>query len=587
MTIPAKNRVGEPCPYLGLRPFFEHDAKWYFGRDEQTDELLRMLGRKRFLAVTGTSGSGKSSLVRAGLIPSLKRGYMPGSTARWRVAVARPRGNPFGELAAALGEALGPDEGRDAALRRSSLGLVETARPSLEERDSLLVVIDQFEEIFRFKNESDATGDESDAFVKLLLAAADQIETPVYVVLTMRSDYLGDCSVFRGLPEALNGSQYLVPVLTRPQLREAIERPAQARGVTIAPDLAQRLLNDVGHGLEQELDQLPVLQHALMRTWTKAEGAELVEMRHYEAAGKMAGALDQHADELYDALSPDRRRIARKLFQRLTEKEAQGRDIRRATSFGELTRLTNASREETLAVVEHFRGFLAMPAPGEMRDASIVDITHEALIRQWRRLRGWAAEEAEAARIYHRLADDAGHEDADPWRGARLLDAVKLKRDEGWNDTWARRYAASKQGGEEFRAVEAFLDRGVRARKRRYLVRWAAAAAVLLAMAAGYWYYVEQRGRRNALQEQLDLAVTQLHDSQELVGDLKSAVADLAALQERARQANDEALARALREQQRQFEQKIKERQEANKNYEGSVDRINEELKKYQQKTAN
>ena len=594
MAIQPKSVVGEPCPYLGLRPFFEKDAKWFFGRGEQTDDLLRMLGRKRFLAVTGTSGSGKSSLVRAGLIPSLKRGYMPGSTARWRVAVSRPRGNPFSELEAALTEALGIEAGSGAALRASSLGLVEVAAKSLGERESLLVVIDQFEEIFRFKNESDATGDESDAFVKLLLAAAEQAESRVYIVLTMRSDYLGDCSVFRGLPEALNGSQYLAPVLSRAQLREAIERPAQARGVEIAPELSQRLLNDVGHGLEQELDQLPVLQHALMRTWQKAEGEERLEMRHYQAAGRMSGALDQHADELYYALSEPRRELARKLFQRLTEKEAQGRDIRRATSFGELVRLMDAPRAETLAVVEHFQGFLATAEPGEMRDESIVDITHEALIRQWRRLRGWAQEEAEMARVYRRLADDASHADAEPWRGARLLDAVSLSQDEGWNQTWAQRYAAAGKGGEEYQSVERFLQSGIRERRKLSLIRWAGAAAVLLFAAFAYWYYFDQqrerietraaveqqRAEREAAEARLAAAIDQLHESESLIQELESVVADLDELKAEARRRNDRATEEALARQQEELEQKIKNRKDASQTYQGSVEQIGREIEK-------
>ena len=590
MGARPKSRVGEPCPYLGLRPFFEQDAKWFFGREDQTDDLLRMLGRKRFLAVTGTSGSGKSSLVRAGLIPSLKRGYMPGSTARWRVAVARPRGDPFGELATALSEdaSLGPDDSRPAMLHRSSQGLIEAARARLGPDDSLLVVIDQFEEIFRFKNESDLTGDESDAFVKLLLAAADQVETPIYIVLTMRSDYLGDCSVFRGLPEALNGSQYLAPVLTRAQLREAIEGPAQARGVELAPELSQRLLNDVGHGLEQELDQLPVLQHALSRTWAKGEGDERLEMRHYEAAGRMAGALDQHADELYRVLDDRGRAIARKVFQRLTEKESQGRDIRRATSFGELVKLTGAPRDEVLAVIEQYRGFLVTAEPGKIRGDSIVDITHEALIRQWRRLRGWAAEEAETARIYRRLADDASHSESEPWRGARLLDAQKLKKEEGWNDAWARRYAASTRGGEEYRKVEAFLDMSERRRRRAIRLRWASIAAALMLALGLFWYYARQRERRIAdnaerqtLTAQLGALQDQVSEREELIRGLETAVEDLRKLQEQAQLNNDQVLARALAEQQRDFEKKLAASRTANETSKGSVKQIDEELQKY------
>jgi hypothetical protein len=194
-------------PFPGLRPFEPHESFLYFGRDDQIDELLARLEQTRFLAVVGTSGGGKSSLIRAGLLPALQRGYMTGAGSRWRVALFRPGDDPIGGLAKAL------DQPRE-TLDRSSLGLVEATRDlRLDGRENLLVVVDQFEELFRFHKLAVARdgGDEAAAFVKLLLRASEQSEVPSYVVLTMRSDYLGDCAQFRGLPEALNSGQYLVP----------------------------------------------------------------------------------------------------------------------------------------------------------------------------------------------------------------------------------------------------------------------------------------------------------------------------------------------------------------------------------------
>ncbi len=316
MDLPAAVVLETEVPFIGLRPFDEADARCFHGRDEQVDELLRRLVRQRFLAVIGTSGSGKSSLVRAGLIPALKCGYLFDVGSRWKVAVMRPGGDPFGALADELNKerVLGPRPGRSETLGRSSRGCIESVRPDLGEKESLLLVVDQFEEIFRFRRETEAPGanQRSDAFVKLLLASVEQEEVPIYVVLTMRSDYLGDCAVFHGLPEALNGAQYLVPVLTRAQLQEVIEAPVASVGSQIAPELVQHVLNDVGHGLEQELDQLPVLQHALMRTWQVSETCASLGLGDYERAGRMSGALNQHADELYEQLSSERQAIAKR-----------------------------------------------------------------------------------------------------------------------------------------------------------------------------------------------------------------------------------------------------------------------------------
>ena len=262
-------------PYPGLRPFRSEEALVFFGRDEQVNELLAKLDRSRFLAVVGTSGCGKSSLVRAGLIPALKTGLMVSGGARWAVATMRPGDQPIRNLARALiddGVVAGPaaavehtPEFLAAALRRGPLGLAEAlcdAPPPGQKK--LLLLVDQFEEIFRFRREGDR--DEADAFVELLLASAAQEDVPIYVVLTMRSDYLGDCNLFAGLPEALNDSQFLTPRLTRDQRREAIEAPALVFDGRVEPALVNRLLNDMDAGP----DQLPLMQHALMRCWTRA-----------------------------------------------------------------------------------------------------------------------------------------------------------------------------------------------------------------------------------------------------------------------------------------------------------------------------
>jgi len=206
---PVKN------PFPGLRPFETDEYRLFFGREGQADELISRLSRARFLAVVGTSGSGKSSLIRAGLMPALRGGMMKGAGSGWRIAVMRPGGDPIGNLAAELakkdvlseaGMGLSDEESEaiiEATLRSGSLGILNVAREArLGEHEKLLVIVDQFEELFRFKEGGSV--DEASAFVKLLLEAAQQRELSIYIVLSMTSDFLGDCAQFQGLPEAIN-----------------------------------------------------------------------------------------------------------------------------------------------------------------------------------------------------------------------------------------------------------------------------------------------------------------------------------------------------------------------------------------------
>ena len=288
--------------YPGLRPFEAEDALLFFGREEQTDELLRRLEDTRFLAVVGLSGSGKSSLVRAGLLPALHRGHLTGAGSRWRVAVMRPGADPLGALARVLDETLGERDDRLATLRSGSLGLVDASRYGRDADENILLVVDQFEEIFRFQDSNRQRAGEAAEFVELLLAATRDYEPVyrIYVVITLRSDYLGECSRFEGLPEALNDSQYLVPRMTREQLREAIEGPAALGGMELSADLLEELLVKTG----DDPDQLPVLQHLLMRMWEirDRDGARSrIGLEQYKAVGGWDDALNRHADAVWSA----------------------------------------------------------------------------------------------------------------------------------------------------------------------------------------------------------------------------------------------------------------------------------------------
>ena len=452
-------------PFPGLRPFHEDESQLFFGREGQTDELLRRLRKHRFLAVVGTSGSGKSSLVRAGLLPSLYRGFMTQAGSRWRVAIMRPGENPIGNLAEALSNRILATSAieesgiqrivTETMLRRGRLGLVEVVQnANLPARTNLLVVVDQFEELFRFQNtQKQNREDEAAAFVKLLLAAAQQQGVSIYIVLTMRSDFLGDCAQFRDLPEAINDSQYLIPRMMRDQQRSAIEGPVAVNHGKITPGLVNRLLNDVG----DNPDQLPVLQHALMRTWEEwqadSDAGEALDIRHYRAIGGMAEALSRHANEIYHGLDEKEKAIAERLFKCLTEKGADNRGVRRLAKIEEVSAVGNVSIAEVVKVAEAFRrpgvSFLMPPVGTALTEDTALDISHESLMRVWDKLKVWVEEEAESAEIYRRLSDTATKQvkgKAELYRGIDLGVALQWKKETLPNAAWANRYDNNFEG---------------------------------------------------------------------------------------------------------------------------------------------
>jgi hypothetical protein len=449
-------------PFPGLRPFETDEYRLFFGREGQSDELIKRLQRSRFLAVVGTSGSGKSSLVRAGLLPALRGGMMAGAGAGWRISIMRPGSDPFANLAHSLAEKdVLPQAGGDllpaeaeavieATLRRGSLGLVDVARQGRLADQKLLLVVDQFEELFRFRaaRAESSIDDDASAFVKLLLEAAQQREFWLYVVLTMRSDFLGDCAQFQGLPEAINEGQYLIPRMTRDERRIAITGPVGVTRGRMAEPLINRLLNDVG----DNPDQLPILQHALMRTWdywaAHRRNGQPIGLEDYEKIGGMAEALSLHAEEAWAELPTERgRQVAERLFKELTEKGADNRETRRPTQLSEICGAAEATSEEVVAVIEVFRregrSFLMPPVGNKLLPNTVIDISHESLIRNWDRLQVWVDEESQSARIYRRLSEAAVLHRAGK-EGLLIDPALQIALD--WreqsrpNAAWANRY---------------------------------------------------------------------------------------------------------------------------------------------------
>jgi hypothetical protein len=499
-----------PAPYVGLRPFEERDVLLFFGRDAHVRDLLRRFAQQRFTAVIGVSGSGKSSLVRAGLIPALHSGDLSRAGHRWNVFTCKPGNAPLANLAKELvrdERCVGATDGSaehylSHTLAVSPLTLTDMYR-SAQERfagEAVLLVVDQFEEIFRYRggdqrrDPSDQGNiDEAEAFVKLLLRSAAEPEVPIYVLITMRTDFLGQCSVFYGLPEAINGGIYLTPRLDRDQITSVIASPLTLVGGGIDGTLVAHLINTLG-----DEDELPVLEHALLRMWQHARehGRSRLDESDFEAmcpppADRRLGkpdadqravaevpksprlnyALDKHATEVYDGLASERQRlIARRLFLALSERR-EAQNVRRPQRLCDLLdQIGQEACDDVLAVIEAFRaegvGFLMPPARETLSDGKVIDISHESLIRLWQHFRRWLREEeadvAELREWQHRAAQNREY-------GGGWLDANDAERTGRWRarieergvpKAWLNRYFPSNLIGAD--AVFGYIDESAR-----------------------------------------------------------------------------------------------------------------------------
>lgn len=463
-------------PYPGLRPFEPHESEIFFGAETQTDRLLEILQRERFLAVIGPSGGGKSSLVRAGLLPGLASGAL-GTGSDWRLALLRPGGQPLLSLAQALlgshafgrdllGDAplprAGDEIGADAALiaaelrggldgLRRLLARAALRRPSAAPVN-LLILVDQFEELFTYRTAGDPADDaEAGAFVDLLLAARAESSLHVYVTLTMRTDFLGDCVRFADLPEAINRAQYLTPRLNPADQHRAICGPAQVFGGSVDADFAAACVARIAGNP----DQLPLLQHALARWWRVAEStapdAPSIDAGTTQTVGDVSTALDRHAESLYAALSTEERAATEALFRAITEGRSGDEAIRRPQRLAAISAWTGLSIETLKPLIE------TLVAPDvsflhyghELTESSVIDLTHEALMRQWQRLRDWVISEYQRGEHYQRWSTRANEHAVG--RGALLVGGDLASAMDWWDPgapgdwkpsaAWAVRYS--------------------------------------------------------------------------------------------------------------------------------------------------
>lgn len=528
-------------PYQGMAYFDVADADRFFGREQLTVELIGLLRSQPLLAVVGASGSGKSSLVRAGLVAALQRGQvrnltvaMPKGSANWAYHIITPTARPLESLAASLtrnSESVSATSTliNDLAGDSRNLHLAISRLLSGTPAERLLLVVDQFEELFTLCRNPD----EQRAFIDSLLTAALDYDRTV-LLITLRADFYSACARFEKLRSALDHHQKYIGPMSRTELQQAIEAPAAQAEWTLEPGLVQQILDDVG----DEPGALPLLAHALQETWKRRSGRQLT-LAGYVAAGGVKGAIAKTADDTYNDFSDPQKAIARTIFLRLTELGEGVQDTRRRIDPREL----QLQQIDPQAV----RGVLTVLADARLltTDAHEIQLAHEAVIRAWPRLREWLADDREGQRIHRHLTEAAKEwqsNDDDPsdlYRGNRLnqtlewaighasalseQEAAFLQTSQAEAEAVAKRETALADEREAARQREMATQRQLateqtrRARIFRNAVVVAAVLFLLAAGAAGLSFY---------LNRQLDDANTELQTKNHELGNTNTQLAE-------------------------------------------------------------
>jgi WD40 repeat protein len=526
-------------PYRGLLYFDESDSDLFFGREKLTASLVQRLfsgldAGHRFLTVIGASGSGKSSLVRAGLIPALR---WRKESSGWLVHVMTPTAHPLEALAEALAghsqthtminEFAGTAQGLQKTLDRM-------AKTSGSEH--ALLVIDQFEELFTLCRSEE----EQHSFVENVLTAALQPDCRALVMIAMRADFYAHCAQFDLLRQAVSSYQEYIGPMSMDDLQRAIEEPAKRGHWEIEPGLVEVLLHDVGAdaGRAPEPGALPLLSHALLETWQRRRGHTMT-LSGYIASGGVRGAIAETAETVfYDKLDQRQRDIARQIFLRLTELggDSSAADTRRRVGFDELI-----SRKEDRDIVREVLSTLA-DARLITTDQDVAEVAHEALIREWPTLRNWLEENREGLRLHRHLTVTAQEWDASQrdysmlYRGARLAQAIEWADEHGddlnqlersfleESQSFVEREVAEREAQrqrelesaqklaetEKARAEEQSLS-NKRLRQRAIFLATAFAIAGMLALVAGiFWQRTIQANRLATSRELAAAAVNNL-----------------------------------------------------------------------------
>ncbi|MEV0618910.1 hypothetical protein AB0I81_36715 [Nonomuraea sp. NPDC050404] len=411
---------GEGCPYQGLLPYESDRHELFFGRRRAVRNLLdrlepRLVDHGCVLLVSGASGVGKSSLLRAGLIPALEAGLLPMAGSRaWPRLLLTPTADPLGALAGAWAREHG--------------GQVETVRETLRDDPAaalagvgrFVLVVDQFEELFTLVTDER----ERQAYVRALRAMAEGPPRAA-VVIGVRADYWDRCAAYPQFAEAIQDGQVIVEPMTEPDLRLAITGPASAAGLEVEPGLVEIILSDLRAGDGFEPAALPLLSQALLNTWEWRENGRLT-IRGYEESGRVHDSVSRTADEVLDGLTPEDRKAALRIFRRMTLITAGGRLARRRVTAAGIHAAASARTAERRAQIEELLSAFADRRLLTLHEDS-AEIAHDALLTAWPTLRQWLEPDLSAQVVYDQVVEDAerwlaNHRDrAFLYRGARLL----------------------------------------------------------------------------------------------------------------------------------------------------------------------
>ncbi len=417
-------------PYKGLRAFQQADASDFFGRTAMIEQVLERLQEQvvenNFLAVIGPSGSGKSSVVKAGVLPALRHGRIPGSE-NWFYAEMVPGEVPLEEMAAALlSVSTAPLPGVVDILRENEDGLAEGVKWALGSTDSkLLLMIDQFEELFtQVEQESDRQ-----QFLDLILNAVNAEDSPVIIIATLRADFYDRPLLYQGFGELIRKRTELVLPLNDEELEETITGPAYRVGAVLEEGLVEAIIADV----REQPGALPLLQYALTELFERRDGALLTNAAYQDIGGTL-GALAKRAEEVYQRFNDAGKDMARQMFLRLVTLGEGQEDTRRRILQTEL--LTLGDRNVVNDVLDHFGKYRLLTFDrDDATRSSTVEVAHEALIRQWERLREWLTESREDVRLERQLLHSAEEWEAAGREKSYVMAGTRLRQFEEWADS--------------------------------------------------------------------------------------------------------------------------------------------------------
>jgi len=397
-------------PFPGSRPFFSAEDQLFFGRDKAVSELLEILLKKRFVAVVGASASGKTSLIQSGVIPAL----LADMKREWVPVIIRPGRRPMESLIRGFQRVFSKNISESDV--HSFLKSSRSVSDFLMEKDlgnfHYFLVVDQFEELFTWsvaqKKRKSGKNPDSIHFINHLMKLVDAAEPQIYLMLSIRSDFLDYCSSYRELTEHLNKSKYLLPQMNRNDLKEAILEPFRVAGATVESGFEEYLMSD----MEEVEPHMPLLQHALKQTWNhwKSRGITNlpVSLEDYQAIGALRTGLSKDLENLYQSLEFYQKEICERIFKTVAFKTDRQEAYSRRTSLGNIARIAQCKVERVIEVVEIFdkagHPFLGYQHSTPLSSESRIELSHESLIIIWDRLRQWVNEEDESIRMYLKLS---------------------------------------------------------------------------------------------------------------------------------------------------------------------------------------